>query len=303
MPKRKKFHGIFVPIITPFNEEGQIYEQGIHDILEYLYANGINGVWLLGSYGGFPLMSEEERVLVSRIGVSKALQLGMTVIVNIGSTYTAQAVRLAVHAEEHGAHAVASVVPFYYASSHYNEINFLNYFHAIIKSVELPVFFYNNEKATGFKPGSDFFKKLIDIGISGFKSKGDYLEMDSQTRLIKRHAKNGVYLSGSTSVHLQGYLLGADGVTSGVALALPKLVTSLQNALELNRIDEAVRLQGLVLKARKIMGKYVGRAVACYDILKYKGINAGTCRSPWVRMEPSQAHEVIRELQSIEEAI
>jgi len=303
MENKPSFRGIFVPVITPFNDNGDLYEQGIENILEYLQANNINGIWLLGSYGGFPLLSEKERMQFAQFAVPKAKALNMSIIVNIGSLHTAMATRLAKHAQNHGADAIATVVPFYYAASHYRDINFLQYFKAIIRSVSLPVYFYNNVKTTGFRPQDEFLKKLIDIGVQGFKSKGDYLEMDGEIRLIKTHCKDAVYLSGSTSVHLQGHLLGADGVTSGVALALPELVTRLQKALELNEIDEAVRLQELVLQARKIMGRYVGRAVACYDILKYKGIDAGTCRSPWLPMNESQAKEVIRNLQAIEQAL
>lgn len=303
MTNNSVFKGIFVPVITPFTEDGRIHEQGVKNILEYLNGNGIDGVWLLGSYGGFPLLSEEERMQVGRVGLEAAVALGMTVIVNVGSLATDMAVRLARHAQANGAKAVASVVPFYYAASHYRDKNFLEYFKALIGSVDLPVFFYNNEGATGFKPDSAFFKKMFDLGVHGLKSKGDYLEMAAQIRLIKQHSTKAVYLSGSTSVHLQGHLLGAAGVTSGVALAMPKLVTALQKALEESAIDEAVRLQNLVLTARNIMGRYVGRAVACYDILKHKGIDAGTCRAPWLRMETSQAREVIEDLSAIEEAV
>lgn len=297
------FKGIFVPVITPFTDQNTVFEQGIINILGHLSDNAIYGVWLLGSYGGFPLLSEEERMCVVEIGLAKANELGMSVIVNVGSLHTDMAVRLAKHAQEHGAQAVASVVPFYYATSHYRDQNFLKYFQEIIQAVRLPVFFYNNETATGFRPNSSFFSKMLDIGIQGFKSKGDYLGMAEQIRLLKERAPQGVYLSGSTSVHLQGHLLGADGVTSGVALAMPKLVVSLQNALKNNKIQEAVRLQDLILKTRTVMGRYVGRAVACYDILQDKGVDAGTCRAPWLRMTPEQAEEVIRDLKAIEEVV
>ena len=81
---------------------------------------------------------------------------------------------------------------------------------------------------------------------------------------------------------------------------MPKLVIKLQSALENNDIQEALRLQNLVLKARSIMGRYVGRAVACYDILKYKKVNVGTCRSPWLRMNNVQAKEVMEDLAKLE---
>ena len=303
MSNTQIFTGIYVPIITPVTVKNAIFEQGVINILDHLRDNTIHGLWLLGSYGGFPLLTEEERLQVAEIGLARAYELSMTVIVNVGSLHTDMAVRLAKHAQEHGAHAVASVVPFYYAASHYRDHNFLSYIKEIIQAVDIPVFFYNNETATGFKPGSAFFSKMLDVGVQGFKSKGDYLGMAEQLRLLKEKAPKGVYLSGSTSVHLQGHLLGADGVTSGVALALPRLVVSLQKALENDDMVEAVRLQDLVLQARTVMGRYVGRAVACYDILQDKGVDAGTCRSPWLRMSPEQAREVILDLKAIEEAV
>jgi dihydrodipicolinate synthase/N-acetylneuraminate lyase len=297
------FRGIFVPIITPLNTDKQIHKKGIINILNYLYNNGISGIWLLGSYGGFPLLTEEERIQVAEIALKRAKELGMTVIVNVGSLYTDMAIRLAKHAQENGAHAVASVVPFYYASSHYRDSNFLAYFKDLSRSVNIPVFFYNNEKATGYKPTMPFFAKLLELGVQGFKSKGDYLAMNREIKTVKTDGIKATYLTGSTSLHLQGYLLGADGVTSGVALAVPRLVVGLQNALDSNNIDEAIRLQNLVLQARTVMGKYVGRAVACYDILHDKGVDAGTCRSPWLRMKADQVRDVLHGVKAIEEMI
>ncbi len=303
MVNNANFKGIFVPVITPFTPQGEIYEQGLLNILAYLQANNISGVWLLGSYGSFPLLSEKERMQLAGRGLARARELGLTVIVNVGSLSTDMAVRLAKHAQEHGAHALASVAPFYYAANNYREKNFLEYFQTLLNSVQLPVFFYNNQKATGFKPDLEFFQKLLDLGIQGFKSKGDYLEMSAQINLLKKHSPQAVYLSGTTSVHLQGHLLGADGVTSGVALAMPELVTSLQKALDNHSIDKAVQFQDLVLQARTIAGRHVSRAMACYDILESKGIDAGTCRSPWLRMEPAQARKTVRELRAIQEAV
>jgi dihydrodipicolinate synthase/N-acetylneuraminate lyase len=303
MDNKNKFKGIFVPVITPFTEDDKIYEPGIINLLEYLKENKINGVWLLGSYGGFPLQSEDERMQVAEIGLGKAKRIGMTSIVNVGSLFTGMTLRLARHAQNAGANAIASVVPFYYSSSHYKEKNFLAFFGEVLKGIQLPAFFYNNERATGYVPNEGFFIKLLELGITGFKSKGDYLGMAKQIGLVKQFSPDSVYLSGSTSVHLQGYLLGADGVTSGVALAVPRLVTALQNALENKEIEEALRLQQLVLSVREIMGKYVGRAVSCYDLLQHKGVDVGTCRSPWLRMKSSEASDVIREIKRLEDAV
>ena len=52
---------VVVPIITPFDAHGQVYERGVRNLLEFLSGRGIRGVWILGSYGAFPLMETEER--------------------------------------------------------------------------------------------------------------------------------------------------------------------------------------------------------------------------------------------------
>lgn len=295
------FKGIFVPIITPFDEKGSIHHRGLQNVIEYLSENDIKGVWLLGSYGSFPLLSEKERIEVADVALPIIKKLGMEVIVNVGSLSTDMAVRLAQHAQGVGADAVASVVPFYYATSHYSEKNFLKYFESIIKAVNIPLFFYNNVTATGFNPQDSFFRQLIELGIKGFKDKGDYLSMANHVNLLKEKFQEYTYLSGSTSVQVLGNLLGASGVTSGVALAVPKLIVELQNALDVGDIGKAIKLQDVALRLRSILGRYVGRAVACYDILNEKGVDVGTCRSPWLRMEKKQTREIMSAIKQIEE--
>ncbi|MCK5322500.1 MAG: dihydrodipicolinate synthase family protein [Desulfobulbaceae bacterium] len=291
-----EFKGIFVPIITSFDDSGRLYSKGIENIISYLHQAGIRGLWLMGSYGAFPLLSEDERKAFIEVAIPHAKKLGFTVIVNVGSPDTATAVRLAEHAFSLNAHAIASVVPFYYSSTHYNERNFLDYFKKLVKATTLPLFFYNNTNTTGFVPNEDFFKKLLYLGVYGFKDKGDYPTMSNHIGILKKVRPEGAYLSGSTSVHLQGHLVGASGVTSGVALAIPNHVVNLQKALENNEFDKAVKLQETILKVRNILGRYVGRAVSCYDILEKIGVDAGTCRSPWVRMSKEESDEVVEEL-------
>jgi dihydrodipicolinate synthase/N-acetylneuraminate lyase len=299
----KKPPSIVVPIITPFKENGSIYEKGIENIILYLDRIGIKGLWLLGSYGSFPLLSAKEREQFVETAIPIAKSKGMTVYVNVASCFTSQAVTLAKHAEKTGADGVASVVPFYYSSTHYKNSNFIEYFRCIVETVSIPVLYYNNPDTTGFKPSYDLLEELFKIGVSGLKSKGDYSEITSQIELLRKKHPDGLYLSGNTAVHLTGHFLGSSGVTSGTALAVPSLVKNLQESLNAYDIDRACYFQNLVLKVRNIMSKYVGRAVSCYDILAHKGIDVGTCRAPWLRMTPEQAKEIIQDITQIEKNI
>jgi|TARA_B100000315_G_scaffold185157_1_gene174258 dihydrodipicolinate synthase/N-acetylneuraminate lyase len=292
----RSWPSILVPIITSFKDDGEIFTDGTKNVISFLSEQGINGIWLLGSYGSFPLLTNPERLTIATLALRHAKTLGMTTIVNVGTPSTALSIELAKHAESEGADAVAAVVPFYYASTHYRNKNHLAFFEEIVRSVDIPVIFYNNADATGFSPSNSFIEQLVEAGVAGMKDKGDFAAMSDRCRAIRHKNTDAIYLSGATSVHLQGHLIGADGVTSGTALAVPDLVVSLQDALDRRDMTEAVRLQNLILKVRIAMGRYAGRAVSAYDALEHQGVNAGTCRSPWLRLSPEEAVEVIEEL-------
>ena len=294
---------ILVPIITSFKDNGAIFSDGTKNVISFLYEHGITGVWLLGSYGSFPLLTNPERLAITTVALKHAKSLGMTTIVNVGTPSTALSIELARHAENEGADAVAAVVPFYYASTHYRSENHLAFFEEIVKSVNIPVIFYNNADATGFSPPTTFIQQLAEAGVAGLKDKGNLAAMSERCQAIRANNSEAIYLSGTTSVHLQGYLVGANGVTSGTALATPTLVTSLQDALEQDNMQEAMRLQNLILKVRIAMGRYAGRAVSAYDALEKFGVEAGTCRSPWLRLSSQQAQEVIQEIDAIAAAL
>ena len=296
-----QIEGIWVPIITPFNAEGRFYRQGARNLVAYLRDQSLTNIWLLGSYGAFPLLSEQERREVVKYMLSLAYETGLQVIVNASHCATEAACELARHAQDHGALAVVSVVPFYYAGAYYGEANILAYFESLVAAVDIPVIFYNNARATGFSPSVTFYEKLLRSGVRGVKDKGDYGQMATRIQQMRRIRSDAFYLAGTTSVHLQGYLLGANGVTSGIALSVPGLVNALQDALVRGDIRRAVSAQQLVLQVRNVLGRYVGRAVATYDVLHSKGVDVGIPRVPWVAMSQEESKEVLHDLFEIEQ--
>ena len=156
-----KFKGLFATPVTSFDENENIYEEGIRRVVNYLHENGINNLFCLGSWGGFALMSSEERMRVTEILISECKKNGMKIIINVASTTPRQAIQLARHAQDYGVDAVSSLVPYYYSSSGYNNDNVLSYFSQLIKSVEVPVHFYNNPRTTGFTLSMDLFKRFL----------------------------------------------------------------------------------------------------------------------------------------------
>jgi len=295
-----KLSTIVVPIITPFEENGRVYKTGMRNLIRFLGEKGIKSIWILGSYGFFPLMSDSDRMLAVEIAVSEAKNFGMTTIVQIGSPSTEIAIKLAQHAKSNGADALATVVPFYYATSHYNEKNFLLYFRSIIENNELPLFYYNNPKTTGYTPSLSFIKNLLKIGIVGIKdTTSDFNSISKKIRLFGKMNPDGFYLGGSSSVFLPATLMGAKGIVCGTAVALPEIVMEIDDAMKNGNLEKSVKLQHIIHMVRNIQGRYVGRSLACYDILNSRGIDVGTCKSPSILMTKEQTKEIVSELVEI----
>lgn len=295
-----KIPRVIPPIITPFDKNGAVYEEGIVNLINFLHEKSIKGIWILGSYGSFPLMTEEDRMKAAELIVPLAKRYNMTTIIQIGSPSAEIAVRLAKHAQDIGADGIASVVPFYYASAHYTEKNFLIYFKEIISNTELPLFYYNNPKTTGYTPSVIFIEKLLKAGVVGIKdTTTDFVSITEKMRLFKKLRPDGFYLGGSTSVLFPVRSMGGIGAVCGTAVAFPELALNLENSISSGDFERAKKVQETVLRVREIQGRYVGRSVSCYDILNARGIDVGICKSPWIGMTDEQNTEVITDLKAL----
>lgn len=296
-----KFKGIIPAIITPFNEDGSIFEEGLRNEIDYLYKCNFKNIFICGSYGSFPLMNTDERKLVAATAIELCQLGGMKTIVHIGSTSTRTAVDLAKHAEDMGADAVSAVVPFYYSTTIYNEDTYLRYFEEIVNSVSIDVHCYNNPNTTGFNVSLEFLKKLIDIGLRGMKDGSSDMGRVIDILDIIDKDKFSYYPSSTTSL-ITGFILGVDACISGVALSAPELVLEIYKNVNKNP-TYALNLFFKVMRVRSILGSRSGRAIAAYNILNEKGVDVGTCRAPWKGLNKIDSEWVINEISKLGEII
>jgi dihydrodipicolinate synthase/N-acetylneuraminate lyase len=275
-----------------------VYEAGIKNEIEYLYDKGIRSVFVCGSYGAFPLMSQLERIILTKHTLIICKKLGMQVIVHIGHPSLDIAIHLAKMAESLGADAVSSVVPFYYSSTIYKPDTFVRHFETLVNSLDIPVHCYNNPKTTGVNIDLETFKKLLQVGVRGIKDGGaDPIRIRQMMKIIKDQEFD--YYPSSTSMLINGFLYGAQSCISGVALAAPELILTIYQSLMAHDVISAVELHKEALDVREALGKYSGRAIAAYDVLHAKGVDVGTCRAPWVRLDENQNYMLLEKLKEI----
>ncbi len=297
-----KFNGIIPAIITPFKSDGSLYIAGLKNELEYLYACGFKNLFICGSYGSFPLMNINERKTVCALCVEFCKEHNMKTIVQIGLTYPIDSMELAKHAEFMGADAISSVVPYYYSGSVYNDDTYIRYFETLINCVSIDVHYYNNTKTTNFNVSPNLLKKLMNIGLKGIKDGGSNTERILEILNIADENVDGSfdYYPSSTNSLLLGFLLGAKSCISGVSLSAPLEILEIYNLLKIGEIDKAIHIYKKVMNIRSLLNKNGARASAAYEVLKSKGVDVGTCRSPWKALNKTETHQLVKNLSDLE---
>ncbi len=64
--KIKNLTGVIPPMITPFNSDGEVDENALIDLINFLIKH-VHGLFICGTYGSGPLMKLEQRKKVADI--------------------------------------------------------------------------------------------------------------------------------------------------------------------------------------------------------------------------------------------
>ncbi len=147
--------GSLVPNITIFDESGSIDRKKTRRHMEWMFSKGVDGLFLTGSYGAGPLMTNEERISVFALAKEAAGGFeNKTLLPHVGCIDTKSTV------------ALGAVPPFYY--KHTDEA-VLEYYKAILAAVKTPVFAYNNPETSRYTFNLKTARALMDAGLAGMK--------------------------------------------------------------------------------------------------------------------------------------
>lgn len=134
--------GILPVIPTPF-ENGRFDTDSFERLLDHMLP-GTDGYTLLGSTGEAPSLPIEQREEIA----ARALELtpdDKTVVVGVTHTSVADSIRLARHAQEHGAAAVLCASPYYFLNS---SEGLRRFFAELDAALEVDLVLYDNPVST-----------------------------------------------------------------------------------------------------------------------------------------------------------
>jgi dihydrodipicolinate synthase/N-acetylneuraminate lyase len=290
--KASDIKGIIPPMMTAFTEEGEIYEKGTREIVDFIVPHA-QGLFPCGTYGSGPMMSIAERKRAAEIIVDQAKDQ-VAVIVHVGTADTKNTVELARHAESIGAHAVGAITPYY---NDYSEDAIFVHFQRLINAVKIPVFLYNNPKASGNSVSPGLLVRLAKEGLGGVKdSSFDIINYYHSQIALKEFPQLNLII-GTEAMLVAAFDAGAKAAVTGLGNVYPDLIKKLYDAyLEGNR-GKIMSLQSDVLEVRQIT-KYGPTVPTCHAILKLRGIDAGYPRLPFTPVSSETEKRVKESLKS-----
>jgi 4-hydroxy-tetrahydrodipicolinate synthase len=242
------FKGSMVAIVTPFDREGRFDEEKYRELIEFQIESGTDVIVPCGTTGESATLDYQEHDRVIQACIDQ-VKKRVPVIAGTGSNSTAEAIELSRHASEMGADGVLLVSPYYNKPS--QEGIYLHY-KAIAESVAIPQVLYNVPGRTGMNMTAATTIRLAEFSnIVAIKEASGNV---TQAGEILAAAGDKIdVLSGDDFLTLPLMAIGAKGVISVSANAIPGEVKAMVRAIDEGRWEEARRMHLRLLEFHNTM--------------------------------------------------
>lgn len=295
--------GNLVPNITFFDQKGNIDETKTAWHMDWMFSKGVDGLFLTGSYGAGPLMTNNERISIFRLAKKISDKHGGKILLpHVGCIDTKDTLELAKAAESIGVEAIGAVPPFYY--KHTDEV-IIEYYRAIINAVNVPVYAYNNPETSRYTFNLKTVLKLKELGLAGMKDSPLSIEFISQVAYLAQEAeakgaKPFQLIIGTSTGWLPLYFMGVQATIAGMNNWAPEIMTELVRATFAGEMDRAREVY-LVMMDLSAKLHFTDSTIASHMALYARGFDAGFPRKPMIL--PSFSDPKYREIRvNIEQA-
>jgi 4-hydroxy-tetrahydrodipicolinate synthase len=282
--------GVYTPIVTAFDERGDLDLDATSAVIEFVLAGGIRGLVPCGTTGEYYACSIEERLRI--LEHTRDVNAGRAQLVagcNAGSTR--DAIMYAERSRDLGYDAIMLAAPY---TSLPTQRELAAHYEAVADAAGLPVILYNYPARAGVEIGFDCLDAIVDrpdiIGIK--ESSGDFSRF---LALRRRYADRITVMCGSDDQAVDYFSWGVRSWLAGTSNVLPRHHAAIMDAANAGDHATAYRLFDGILAWVQLMeaGSYNQKAKLG---LAHQGIPTGDVRQPLLPMEAADAAELIAAL-------
>lgn len=280
-------HGILVPIVTPFDNNGNVDSQKLTTLVEAFIDKGVAGIVACGTTGEYYTFSDAERELVLTT-IADAAKNKVTLIAGINSLSTDHSIELAAQAKALGYDGLMlSATPY----SLPEQDGIIAHFERVADASELPIIMYNFPARVGVAIEFDTVAHLAKhpniIGVK--ESSGDF---SHALRMLQANFDDFEIVCGCDDQPVDFFFWGAKSWIAGAANVFPTEQVALFNATQQGDWDKAKQIMSEIYPAIHSMesGNYNQKAKAgCLN----GNIDVGSVRVPLTDMAEDEKSEFL----------
>ncbi|MGM8214525.1 4-hydroxy-tetrahydrodipicolinate synthase [Bacillaceae bacterium W0354] len=284
------FGKVLTAMVTPFNEEDNLDLDRTSKLIEYLLANGTDGLVVGGTTGESPTLSTDEKLTLYK-HVVDTVDGRAKVIAGTGSNSTQATIELTKKVSEIGVDGILLVAPYYNKP---NQQGLYEHFKAIAESTSLPIMLYNIPGRSVVNMSVETTVALSKIpNIVSIKDASGDLDMISE--IIEKTGDDFTLYSGDDGLTLPALAIGAVGVVSVASHVIGNEMQQMIKAYKAGEVSRAASLHRQLLPKMSacFMAPSPAPVKAALNLL---GVPVGSVRLPLVPLTDEEEKNLIKEL-------
>jgi 4-hydroxy-tetrahydrodipicolinate synthase len=276
------FGQVLTAMVTPFDHTGEVDFNATRLLVNYLIANGTDGLVVAGTTGESPTLTTEEKVELFKFVVD-VVDGRVPVIAGTGSNNTRASISLTRLAAEAGVDGIMLVTPYYNKPS---QEGLFQHFKAIAESTPLPIMLYNIPGRSVVNMSVETIARLSKINnIVAIKEASGSL--DDMAEIISSTPSDFTLYSGDDGLTLPVLAIGGAGVVSVASHIIGNEMQEMINRFKNGELQGAAKAHRSLLPIMK--GLFAApNPTPVKAALNMNGINVGGVRLPMVPLSDEE---------------
>lgn len=277
--KQPLFSGTGVALITPFRRQQETVDfTKLEALIEHIIASGVDYIVALGTTSEAATMTPSERSAVQEF-IVETVAGRCPIMLGLGGNNTLNLTDTIARTNFDGISGILSVTPFYNKP---NQRGLLQHYRSVAEASPVPVVIYNVPGRTGVNLAAETTLTLANEcpNIIGIKEASGNIQQAME--ILRQRPAGFRVISGDDALTYPLLALGADGVISVVANALPKEMSDMVRLALKGDLKKALPLQ---MKMLPLMNAIFdeGNPTGIKALLEIQGSITNILRLPLVK--------------------
>src|SRR3954451_2607330 len=241
----QRYPGVYAAMATPIDRDGEVDPAGIANVVDYLFANGADGLSILGSTGEGPSLTNAQRQRALEATLEAANGRG-AVFTGAASSVVSEVIAGLRMTAGTGARGALVPPPYYYRL---DTAGIVAYYERIAEASPVPIIIYNIPVMTKLQiPPAAVARLIAHPNIMGLKDSGGDFGYFSTLARIAEGSDGFTLYTGSDAMLASSLFVGGHGLIGGAVNLVPDVLAALYRAYQEGDVTRAVALQEDVAK-------------------------------------------------------